>query len=197
MKINEPSDLKDYLKLPYTVILRPDEDGVWIARIEELEGCIAHGSTQPEALSVIEEMKAAWIEDALEAGDPIPKPGQDEILPSGKWLQRVPRSLHKKLAQLAKTEQVSLNQLVTSILAEAVGRKSQAERISRNIDVWASNKIVVPPHLDIDWQICQPSTHRLISFVDALKFASSQIEHKETDLEIRKNVNKKELAYNA
>jgi antitoxin HicB len=144
MKTDRIRPLNDYLKLPYTVNLRTDEDGVWIARVEELEGCIAHGSTQAEALSVLEEMKTAWIEDALEAGDPIPKPELEEELPSGKWLQRVPRTLHKKLAELAKKEQVSLNQLVTSILAEAIGSKSETKRIARSAHTGASTKMATP-----------------------------------------------------
>jgi hypothetical protein len=42
---------------------------------------------------------------------------------SGKWVQRVPRSLHAKLAKQAKREHVSLNTLVVSILSEAMGLK--------------------------------------------------------------------------
>jgi antitoxin HicB len=144
MKTDRLRHLNDYLKLPYTVTLRPDEDGVWVARVEELEGCIAHGNTQAEALAIVEEAKAAWIEDALEAGDPVPVPEQEENLPSGKWLQRVPRSLHKKLGDLAKKEQVSLNQLVTSILAEAIGSKSETKRMSRSVHTGASTKMVAP-----------------------------------------------------
>src|SRR5437763_4618014 len=144
MKTDRLRRLNDYLKLPYTVVLRPDEDGVWIARVEELEGCVAHGSTQAEALAVVEEMKTAWIEDALEAGDPIPVPEQEENLPSGKWLQRVPRTLHKKLVDFAKKEQVSLNQLVTSMLAEAIGSKPEAKRTSRSIHTGASAKVAMP-----------------------------------------------------
>src|SRR5262249_1091414 len=42
-------------------------------------------------------------------------------MPSGKWLQRAPRSLHKNLARLAKIEGVSFNQLVVSILSDYAG----------------------------------------------------------------------------
>ena len=54
-----------------------------------------------------------WMETELKTKDE---------LPSGKWVQRVPRSLHAKLIALAKREGSSLNQLATSILAEGVGR---------------------------------------------------------------------------
>ena len=86
-----------------------------------------HGKTPEKALENLEEVQAAWIEDCLERGDPIPMPEAEERLPSGKWVQRVPRSLHRDLIRLAKREKVSLNQFVTSILSEAVGaRKPKA-----------------------------------------------------------------------
>lgn len=112
-----------YLGLPYGIALRRDDEGDWVARVEELQGCTAHGATQSEALSRLEDVKAAWIEDAIETGGPVPEPSLDKRLPSGKWLQRVPRSLHKGLTETAEKEGVSLNQLVTTILAEALGRR--------------------------------------------------------------------------
>ena len=119
-------DLKYYMALPYTVILKPDEEGDYIARIGELDDCIAHGSTPQEALTNLEEVKSLWITDYLESGDPIPE-AETETLPSGKWVQRVPRSLHRKLIALAKQDNVSLNQLVSNALSEVVGiRKAKA-----------------------------------------------------------------------
>ncbi len=113
--------LEDYLKLPYPITLRPDEEGDWIAEIEDLEGCVAHGNTQEEALRRLDEAKALWIEEALDHGQPVPKPAETEPLPSGRWVQRTPRRLHKNLARLAKVEGTSLNQLVTAILSDYVG----------------------------------------------------------------------------
>lgn len=116
-------NLDYYVKLPYGINLRQDDEGDWIARIEELNGCIAHGSTPTEAIQRIEEVKDVWLRDAFEGGNEIPEPQLGEALPSGKWVQRVPRTLHKRLTDLAKREGVSLNQLVTSVLAEAVGQR--------------------------------------------------------------------------
>ena len=118
---NDIKNLDYYRSLPYGITLRKDDESDWVARVQELPGCTAHGGTQAEALERLEEVKTAWIEDAIEAGDAIPEPGVPEELPSGKWLQRVPRSLHKSLTDIAKREGVSLNQFVTMLLAEAVG----------------------------------------------------------------------------
>lgn len=127
--------LLDYLNLPYTIILRRDADGDHVARIDELPGCSAHGKTAEEALQSLEEAKELWIADCLESGQEVPKPSAGDELPSGKWVQRVPRSLHKKLADLARRERVSLNQLVTSALAESVGHKKHLLMVERKVGV--------------------------------------------------------------
>ena len=116
-----------YMGLPYTLRLKKDEDGDIVARIEELKGCIAHGSTEIEALERLKEVQQVWIESCLESGDPIPEPEIEQDLPSGKWVQRVPRTLHQKLIRLARREEVSLNQLVTSILSAGVEKKDAQE----------------------------------------------------------------------
>jgi len=121
------------MSLPYTIILRRDKkDEIFVARVEELSGCSAHGDTEQEAFSNLRDNMEVWIGDCIESGDAVPEPTEEIALPSGKWLQRVPRSLHLKLIHLAKEEGVSLNQLVTSALAEAVGGKEARAEHSRN-----------------------------------------------------------------
>lgn len=111
------------LDLPYTMVLKRDDEGDFVGRIEELQGCVAHGKNESEVIENLKKIQELWIQDCIEAGDPIPPPKEDGILPSGKWVQRVPRSLHKKLAKRAEEEDVSLNQLVATILAEAIGSR--------------------------------------------------------------------------
>jgi antitoxin HicB len=116
--------LVHYMSLPYRTILYRDEDGDVIARIDELPGCIAHGRDEADALTNLASMKRLWLEDCLEAGETVPEPETPGPLPSGKWVQRVPRSLHRKLAQAAKREGVSLNQLVTSMLSRQLSARN-------------------------------------------------------------------------
>jgi antitoxin HicB len=116
--------LREYMKLPYTVMLRRDEEGDFVARVKELEGCVADGQDEMEAIGNLELVKQLWLEAALKADQTVPLPDSEESLPSGKFLTRLPRSLHKSLIEIAAQEGVSLNQLVTVALAEVAGRKA-------------------------------------------------------------------------
>jgi predicted RNase H-like HicB family nuclease len=124
MKIDAVKDVTYYQRLPYTVMIRKDEEGDFVARISELPGCVAHGEDEATAIQNLRSVQQLWIEEALGAGIAIPEPEDDSGLPSGKWLQRVPRRLHRDLVNAAKRENVSLNQLVTSMLSEALAVKS-------------------------------------------------------------------------
>src|SRR5437868_13778741 len=83
-----------YESLPYTTVLRRDEDGDIVARVEELQGCVTHGKDERDALKNLSAMKRLWFKDAMAAGEEIPEPARIEETPSGQWLQRAPRRLH-------------------------------------------------------------------------------------------------------
>jgi predicted RNase H-like HicB family nuclease len=118
-----PMELKDYMELNYAIILRRDEEGDWVATCKELEGCVADGATPDEAIQNFESMKELWLRARMKSKRPVPLPTTEQDTFSGKFLQRVPKSLHRKLVEAAEREGVSLNQFVTAILAEAVGQK--------------------------------------------------------------------------
>jgi antitoxin HicB len=107
--------------LAYPIVLEPlsDEDGGgWLATVPDLPGCISDGETQEEAAHNVRGAIASWVEAAAELGRAVPGSGSAR----GEWRQRVPKTLHEKLKRLAEVEGVSLNALVTSVLAERVGR---------------------------------------------------------------------------
>ena len=56
----------------------------------------------------------------LEDGVPVPEPRKAEEY-SGKFVVRVPRSLHRQLATVAERDGASLNTYVNTTLAQAVG----------------------------------------------------------------------------
>ena len=123
--MNKKKSLSDYLSLPYTIEFRreePDSDGVaaWFARVIELPGCMTEGDTLEEAAEMIQDAMAAWIEVALKEKRPIPEPKPAEEY-SGKFVVRLPKSLHRDLVKTAQHEGVSLNQWINVALSRIVG----------------------------------------------------------------------------
>ena len=105
---------------PYTRELVRNEDGTWFARIVEFPGCMTEGRSQEEALANLDDAMNAWIKVKLEDQESIPPPISASDF-SGKFLVRVPKSLHRDLARRADSEGVSLNQFVSTGLAKIVG----------------------------------------------------------------------------
>ena len=104
--------LEYYMSLPYTTVVTyiNDESGFYyFARVLELDGCMSDGKTKEEALKNLQEAMEGWLLVSIEFGDHIPEPVQDGGF-SGKFLLRLPKSLHHRLAMEAEKEGVSLNQ---------------------------------------------------------------------------------------
>jgi antitoxin HicB len=119
----KPSNKKieDYLKAPYKRVLIPDEEsGTYTAEIAEFPGCVSQGQTPQEALENLETAVRGWIEAVLDLGQEVPPPSITEDY-SGKLALRLPRSLHRRAAQMAQRDGVSLNLLIATAIAEKVG----------------------------------------------------------------------------
>lgn len=104
--------VEDYIKLPYNYIIQPinDESGsYYYAHVLELEGCQSTGETFEEAYKNLKEAMEGWIETKLEEGFEVPVPKEYEKF-SGKFLVRIPKSLHYRLTLEAEQEGISLNQ---------------------------------------------------------------------------------------
>ncbi|MDR3288168.1 MAG: toxin-antitoxin system HicB family antitoxin [Peptococcaceae bacterium] len=107
--------MKEYLDLPYGVTIRHMNDGsgeYYFATVEEMSGCMSDGATQEEALSNIREAMELWSEGKIEAGleVPIPSTSASSKEYGGKYIVRLPKSLHARLVMEADKEGVSLNQ---------------------------------------------------------------------------------------
>ena len=108
----------DYMNLPYTVELTPD-DGSFFVKVRELDGCMSVGATRTEAMAMIDDAMRAWLTVAIEDGLDIPLPdAMQSGRYSGKFPLRLPKSLHRKLAETAESDGVSLNQYLVALLSE-------------------------------------------------------------------------------
>ena len=68
------------MKLKYRVIIEVDEDGMYIASVPSLPGCISQGKTREEALKNIEDAIKGYIESLKKHDEPIPPPIDEEIV---------------------------------------------------------------------------------------------------------------------
>jgi predicted RNase H-like HicB family nuclease len=62
-------------KLEYTVFIEPlsDEDvGGFVALVPDLPGCMSDGATPEEALAVVQDAIAAWLDEAAATGRAVP-----------------------------------------------------------------------------------------------------------------------------
>lgn len=114
-----------YLGLPYKIELQSSPEGGYVATIPDLPGCISQGETIAEAVEMIEDAKNTWLEVALEEGFTIPEP-LEQVQYSGRFNVRVPKSLHKTLAESAARENVSLNQYIVYSLTKSLGMTDKA-----------------------------------------------------------------------
>jgi predicted RNase H-like HicB family nuclease len=115
----ERKELEYYLSLRYPVTVHPDPESGFAAEIEELPGCMTQAEALDDVFKAIEDARQLWIKTAYDDGQDIPLPRDMEKY-QGKFLVRIPRSLHRDLVRVAKREGVSLNQYVTSLLAAGV-----------------------------------------------------------------------------
>ena len=56
------------------IIYWSEEDGIFVAEVPELPGCLAHGESPDEALANTNEAISLWVDTANQFGDPVPEP---------------------------------------------------------------------------------------------------------------------------
>jgi antitoxin HicB len=106
----------------YPIVLARAENGDgpgWVATVEELPGCEAHGPTPEDAVAGMGDAVARWVREARASGRDVPPPGA-AAAHSGKLLVRMPRSLHAELVRASEREGTSLNAYIVAALAASV-----------------------------------------------------------------------------
>jgi antitoxin HicB len=110
----------------YPFEIRPlaaEEGGGYLITFPDFSECVSDGGSVEEAIANGRQALKETIAALRERGLPVPAPGREKG-PSGKFVARVPRSVHAKLASRARAEGVSLNTLVVSLLSEGLGKKA-------------------------------------------------------------------------
>jgi antitoxin HicB len=115
-------------KYPFEIrTLKKEEGGGFLITYPDFNECVSDGETIEEAIENGRDALKGLIQTLKELGKPVPKPYSadkyKEIDASGKFVLRLTRSLHAKLIKLAKKENVSMNFLAASLIAEGIGKK--------------------------------------------------------------------------
>lgn len=104
-----------YMALPYKLEIVPDAEGGYVARYPELPGCITVGNTLEDTVNHVLDAKREWLLAALEDGIRINEPASADNY-SGQFKLRIPKSLHRSLAEHSKAEGISMNQYCLYLL---------------------------------------------------------------------------------
>lgn len=111
----------------YPITIRPlskEEGGGYLVEYPEIPGCMSDGETIEEAISNGREALRDCLAVFKETGRKAPQPG----VQAAQWRQRLPRTLYLKLTEQARREGVSINSMVTAMIAEAIGSRRPRSR---------------------------------------------------------------------
>ena len=128
-------------RIEYPFEIRPlskDEGGGYVITFPDLPGCRSDGATPEEAIKNGRDALQSWLAVAHEFGDKIPGPFATV---SGRFVQRVPRSLHAQLIAQAKAEGVSLNTLIVSLVSQGLGYRLEMPVVSRRLTKRSTGRV--------------------------------------------------------
>lgn len=110
-------DVAYYKGLNYRIeIVRDDDTGGYVLYYPDLSGCMICAGDVTEGLKQLSDAQTAWLEAAIEDGIDIPEPKDAESY-SGQFKLRLPKSLHRELAEQARAEGISMNQYCLYLLS--------------------------------------------------------------------------------
>jgi antitoxin HicB len=107
-------EIKDYIKLPYSRVLIPEESGGYSCSVLEFPGCFSQGETLEESMNNINEAMECWIEACLDSGQDIPTPFiTDEKL---SVTVRLSRDEYQRLVKAAYRDKVNIEEFVYNLI---------------------------------------------------------------------------------
>ncbi|AQU99692.1 MULTISPECIES: type II toxin-antitoxin system HicB family antitoxin [Desulfococcus] len=66
--------------MKFRIIIEQDEDGMFVAEVPALPGCISQGTTREESLTNIKDAIIGYLESLKKHGDPIPPSIYEEVI---------------------------------------------------------------------------------------------------------------------
>jgi predicted RNase H-like HicB family nuclease len=66
--------------MKYRVLIEQDEDGVFVAEVPSLPGCISQGQTREQTIENIKEAISLYLESLEAHNDAVPPPITEELV---------------------------------------------------------------------------------------------------------------------
>ena len=128
--------MKQLIDYPFEIKpMSNDDGGGFLISYPDFAECISDGETLGEAIANGTDALQATIAALKASKLPVPQPGSGGVA-SGKFVARVPKTVHAQLTMRAKSEGVSLNALVLTFIAQGLGASRQVAH-----DAFASRRL--------------------------------------------------------
>jgi predicted RNase H-like HicB family nuclease len=111
-----------------------EEDNAYVATCPDFPGLSAFGETPEEAFAEGMLCLQLFEESLLASGDPLPEATEVSEF-SGQTRLRIPKTLHRALAQKADTEGVSLNTWIVMLLSERNSTAKLVDQVCSRIEI--------------------------------------------------------------
>jgi len=121
-------DLEYYTGLNYRIeVIKDQDEGGYVLSIPDLKGCMTCADSLEEGMKMLEDAKRQWLAAALESGYEVPEPNTPEHY-SGQFKLRLPRSLHRALAEKSRQEGISMNQYCLYLISKSIGLQTELKQ---------------------------------------------------------------------
>ena len=108
--------------------LSSEEGGGYLISFPDFAECLSDGATVDVAIENGRDALKATIAALRAKKLPVPAPNSGGVA-SGKFVARVPKTVHAQLATRARAEGVSLNALVLTFIAQGLGTAGGKARV--------------------------------------------------------------------
>ena len=166
--------------------MKVDEHEFWVAKSNDLKGCVGQGDTPEDAVFELSQNEEEWLITAQECNVNIPKCSiMREQEYSGKFTVRISKDLHRKLVQQSEANSISLNSYVEEAIAEKIGGV-QNNQMNRCISILERVCKITSETVDIAKDIAVRSVNEF--------YRSTEDKWRKTDNEYFRSFNQKGVA---
>jgi len=118
-----------------------EEDGEYVGLCREFPSISVFGDTHEQAIQLMKEELSYIVSWMEEEGEQLPKPLKENEY-SGRILLRLPKRLHKELAEHARENEVSINQFLVHLISESIFKADMRHFVRQLGEITSEMKVL-------------------------------------------------------